>query len=318
MFLGPAVGRDGRLELVETLAGRGYPRERHRQRTRVVVDDYGDAVMYERRCPLCLEWLPLTLDHFDPEDNPRARIRMQAACRPCQVVDVRMRLRRRSEEVNAKRRAAYHAAKSTPEGAARVSRQKAEAARRYKERDVERWRRLRREASRRWRARVMADPERRRWYRENQRIDRAARASAEGRPVPAGTPTGSRGRGDLLERVDPRPLAWAIWREVERERADGELSMLVQFPGRRRDSRYVATCERCRVDPSKVRRWLTGADPLVSVDLADRVLLGLGLEWWDVYDPDEWPGTLSPLLWLDVVDDAARAFEGEGWLAGRC
>lgn len=91
-FLGPVFTADGPL-LVEALVGRkGTFPEVHRRATRLVVDDYGDAVCYERRCGSCMRWLPLDFAWFAPRRDHIGR-GMQGRCRECVRVGNGLRYR---------------------------------------------------------------------------------------------------------------------------------------------------------------------------------------------------------------------------------
>lgn len=89
-FLGSVWTADGPL-LVRAL-GRTSPMV-HRRATRLVVDDYGNAVAYQRRCPDCMEWLPLSFDYFNPRGDGRETLAMQWRCKACTIVDRRARYR---------------------------------------------------------------------------------------------------------------------------------------------------------------------------------------------------------------------------------
>lgn len=63
--------------------------------------------------------------------------------------------------------------------------------------------------------------------------------------------------------------------------------------------------------------WWEGERDRVAFDMLDTALVSLGLMWWEVYDPADAPELYSPLEWIDVIDEAARAFEGEGVVGAR-
>lgn len=91
-FLGPVFTAGGPL-LVEALVGRkGTHPEAHRRATRLVVDDYGNAVCYERRCGSCMRWMPLDFAWFAPRRDHIGR-GMQGRCRECVRVDNGLRYR---------------------------------------------------------------------------------------------------------------------------------------------------------------------------------------------------------------------------------
>jgi len=78
-------------------------------------------------------------------------------------------------------------------------------------------------------------------------------------------------------RVPSAPLVAAIDREIARE-----------LPWH--DNASSRVLRRCRVDEARVRTWRRGECQDAHIDLADRVMIGLGLLWWEVYPPDEFPG----------------------------
>jgi hypothetical protein len=64
--------------------------------------------------------------------------------------------------------------------------------------------------------------------------------------------------------------------------------------------------------------WQTGERTHTTLDTADRLLLAIERNWWEVYDPQtNPPGLFKPrrcddvLAWLDVVDRASRLWDGE-------
>lgn len=61
-------------------------------------------------------------------------------------------------------------------------------------------------------------------------------------------------------------------------------------------------------------RWRTSGR--ASVGLVDALLIAMDLLWWEAFDPQGPAGhCMSAAEWVDAVDEAARAFEGERCLA---
>lgn len=48
-------------------------------------------------------------------------------------------------------------------------------------------------------------------------------------------------------------------------------------------------CKRCGIRDRLWRDWKAGTSRRVTLDVADRVMLGLGVLWWEVWDPQEFP-----------------------------
>lgn len=76
-------------------------------------------------------------------------------------------------------------------------------------------------------------------------------------------------------------------------------------------------CKRAGIDDRVLRSWRNSEYGNARFDVADRVLVGLDFLWWEVYDPQRFPGIFSDrqrddvLAWLDAVDTAALMWEGE-------
>ena len=141
-----------------------------------------------------------------------------------------------------------------------------EYAKRYAERHPERIREKRKEA---W-ARLKADPDRHAELLENQRIDRRLRAEREGRPFRQIKPRVL--LSDPSPELPARPLAVAL--DALAAKLEGgieELAVQVGFSSR------------------SYRGWRSGERATVRFDLADKILVAAGLEWWDVWSEDEHP-----------------------------
>lgn len=54
-------------------------------------------------------------------------------------------------------------------------------------------------------------------------------------------------------------------------------------------------CSTAGVAPRLFRQWETGIYATVRFDVADRVLIALGLNWFDVWDPAEYPEVAARL-----------------------
>ena len=96
--------------------------------------------------------------------------------------------------------------------------------------------------------------------------------------------------------VPAGPLAVAMDRRIMRARFAGEASD---------STAQMAVCAACEVDPRRLSAWRTGESTRTTLDLADRVLIGLDLLWFDVWDPAEYPevrAVFEPVDDLDVLD----------------
>lgn len=258
------------------------------RKVRMLDEGYGALAAY-RCCPKCARWLPQTTAHFIPRrrDSRRRVVGWQSYCRPCKTAVQRARpaidpakSKLYTERWFAKLKAdpeAYEAYK------ARNAASQRERARANRERQ--------REINRNYRARISADPERLAEYNEVRRISSRLRQERRGRPL---SEQGTSPTTTVLPRDIPRyvqdpeaggfvlaaPLAAAIQRRITLEGGDVE-----------RACRLVGIADR------QFRDWRDGVWKYVSLDTADRALLGLGLHWWDV--------------WTDEgAELAQRAFEG--------
>ena len=95
--------------------------------------------------------------------------------------------------------------------------------------------------------------------------------------------------------VPAGPLAVAMDRRIKRcdfEDCAGVLSA------------QEAVCQACGVDPRRLSAWRTGESERTTLDLADRVLIGLDLLWFDVWDPARFPevqAVFEPVEQLDAL-----------------
>lgn len=110
--------------------------------------------------------------------------------------------------------------------------------------------------------------------------------------------------------IHGRPLATFINREIVKRNGrtwwDGALAMRTRV------------CDDCGIGIRILYAWEQGSVETTRFDTADRVLIGLGLLWWEVFDPQEHPACMlrsrqrdDVLAWLDVVDRASRLWTGE-------
>jgi transposase-like protein len=116
--------------------------------------------------------------------------------------------------------------------------------------------------------------------------------------------------------VPTAPLLAAIHVEILRRARQLEQRMFVATD--KRLSARSSTCVDCGISPKTLYNWEHGIHHWVAFNTADRVLLGLGLLWWEVYDPaDATQGVFRPrqrddvLAWLDVADRLSRLWDGE-------
>lgn len=279
-FIGPARDAAGDLLLVGALAGRGYPLARHKQRTRMVVDDFGNAVMYQRRCPDCLRWLPLSFDHFAPRNDDLAQ-GMDGRCLVCCRVNGALRRERDPERARRLARERYrHKAAADPEWARARNRRSREAAERRRALDPEGWRKQRQAGQKRRWARVKADPERHAALMEKQRMDaRLRRERREG--ITLNEIRRRRAKRTVPDRAVTMPalqLALAIDGAAAREAGPVDEN--------NHGGRLAAVCLRCELNERTVWAWRTGERPRVELAVADRVLVALELLWWDIWNEE--------------------------------
>lgn len=283
-MLAPPAAPPAEPELVEALAGRGWKAERHLQATRLVIDDFGNAVAVERRCPGCRRWIAL---------------RAKGYCSPCGWFKNRKWARDNSERRN--RTAAALRRKLIAGDPEFVERERsrhrvARAARR--ERDPERERALGQARNARYLKKLRQDPERAQRRLENLRIDNGLRRMARGLPVGNGYRRVD-GTPDARRYVAATPLAAVVAEECERT----DVGLLAELLG---------------VSTRLLYAWRTGERRAAWWDTADKVLVGLGLNWWEVYDPTyAKPGAFSGVRsrdvagWLEAAMGAAEAWGDE-------
>lgn len=270
-------------------------RQAHMRRTVVVVDDYGNAVGYRRRCSACTRWKPLTAEHFVAL-HPGDGMGFQRRCRTCEKTLFALRYTGDSER--AKRRHRGRAKRRLERAAADPSvreqeRQRERRARQRRlERDPERERALGRERTRRHLERINSDPKRRQEYLENARIYNGLRTLAKG---------GKRHRPrvqlphEVGGSLPAAPLGAFLDDYIERHQKAAKEAGL-------KPETKAALCEALGAEERSARGWINGERAEVHFALADRVFTAAGVLWWEVYDADLYP---------EAHAQAARLFEGD-------
>jgi hypothetical protein len=273
-----------RRQLVAEIKTRGRPAEHHRHATRLVVDDFGDAVGYEYRCSQCMRW---------------GRENVRGWCRDCKTFASRQRRRamtaaERQADRERKRELRERRLAENPE-ARRQEYERTERARQERlRRDPEREREMQRRRARRYQERIRQDPERYQERLEKMRIDNGLRRMRNGQP------TGSVQRRTRVKpaRADvaAAPLAAAILRWSDP------------------DTDLGTACEAAGTDARTVRGWRSGERRRARFAIAERILVALDLHWWDVFDPASAPGVFSGVRSRDVVAWCEAALSAaEAW-----
>lgn len=273
-------------ELVAPVARRGTARERHLVRTRIVVDDFGDAVGYERRCCSCARWKPLR--SYSPTGRPDEGLGRERVCRSCKPWVQRQRSPKTPEQ-RARASARRQERLARDPGYRERERERNRLARLARiARDPERERAIERAKAERHRRVVEADQRRHRERRENLRIDgvlRTMRAGSKPKPelrqVDRKSEGAGRRRDDGITLPAP-PLAAFVDALAERERRTGNVEL---EPA----SMLSVVCERLGITVRTAYAWRSGERPTVQFDVVDTVLVNSGALWWDVYDEKRWP-----------------------------
>lgn len=211
-----------------------------------MVDDFGDAVALQWRCPSCLVW----------HDKGKGWCGLckgwiDKRRRDLDPVGSRERKAARRRALIARDPLAYEQEKARVERARQVRRA----------RDPERERALSRARNARYRERLRADPARHEALKEAMRIDSVIRRQSLG----LATGNGVRrldGTPRARRCVSAAPLAWAV------EGWD-----------------FAALAERAGVSERLLRAWRNRERRSTWWDTADRVLLALDRFWWEVFDP---------------------------------
>lgn len=218
-----------------------------------------------RRCGSCREAKPLEAGFYVNSRRDDGTAEYRYYCKACDTE----RVQRRIAEI-----------RSDPVAAAELRR---------KHRELQAsWRRrhpgANAAATRRYREAVKRDPERAARYREAQRINhRLQRERKTGqhvgdiRTVSTVQMPSSRREASMLP---AGPLVALLDRYIEnhaRYRNIGDGSAL------------ETVCAWADIDPRQLYAWQTGEIAEVQLGTADRVMTGLGVLWWEVYDPADYP-----------------------------
>lgn len=132
-------------------------------------------------------------------------------------------------------------------------------------------------SARRYRQQVRNDPERWRQHLEEQRINYRMKRAAEGapvKPVPQAPP-------GTLAKVPVAPLLVLIEQRVAQRQ---EVESLV---GDLRGPWLTDVCEELGIEARRLNAWRRGLYEQVTVVVAERVLLGLDVDWHEVYSYDD-------------------------------
>lgn len=275
--------------------GKGTPREHHRRSTRLVIDDYGDAVGVQYRCVYCWRW------------SMRER---RGQCAECKRTHEWLKRRRNPEAMRARARA-YRTAKiaGDPEWARREYERSEASRKRRRELDPDRERELARVRGRRYVERLRQDPAGYERRKQMTRIDNVVRR------IDGGKRTGTAKRrvnglgSDSVRRYVPTaPLVAAI------------RSAAPRFGG----EKGVARAAGPGVSERLLYSWRVGQRARATWDTADAVLLALDLGWWEVFDPEDGPrGVFSTVrsrdvvAWIGAAQAAADLWDAEPWIV-RC
>jgi hypothetical protein len=105
----------------------------------------------------------------------------------------------------------------------------------------------------------------------------------------------------VAERMPTQPLVAAIERVQRRSSIDPW--------GHRRDAVKEQACERAEIGTRLFDHWRDGGHPDVDFDTADRVLVNLGLLWFDVFDEDT---VRAPILRVTTYRARVKRVSGRG------
>jgi hypothetical protein len=140
--------------LVKAMSSQGRKAGRHNEKTRLVVDDFGNAVGYIRSCSFCGHWKPLTNDFYAVSGGrSKGGQGFQTTCHTCKRFELHLRWRNDPETYRAKKREGYRRLTTKdPDARRRKNERTKMAQRRRLERDPEgerakiaRWQRASRE-----------------------------------------------------------------------------------------------------------------------------------------------------------------------------
>jgi hypothetical protein len=271
----------------------------HKAATKIVVDDYGNAVGYTRRCPSCLTTLPLQNEFYGTDPSNNISLPFQRVCRSCQAASRTRARATRPEKHRARARELYHW-RMQNDPRFKAARKLQEQQRLAKDPGAVDRRRAQRRA---WAAKRALDGKRRVADREGDRIDNVLRRIRQGKPQ------GGRRLNPMANEVAgyvaAPPLAAAIEAEVVRRRPHWVAT------GDNEDSVRKDLVAEIGITSRTLYAWKNGERHLARFDVADRVVVTLDLLWFDVYDPDRFPGLYPAAKWAEVVEQARVAWEGE-------
>jgi hypothetical protein len=243
-----------RMRLV--VAPRYRYKERHRQSKRLIVDDFGDAVAVQVRCPSCLGWR-----REDGRSNSR--------CRRC-LADEQWLRRRTNPEGSRVTAAEWRRLwlERDPEARRKERERRARAVAQERERDLEGFLRKKREASRRYRDRLRRDdPDGHLRQLELSRIRHRMFRERNGLPV---TPVRERVSGTTAGQSHRYVPSAPLVPLLERVCSNGGLKVLAEKAG---------------VTERLLFSWRVGERRYATWDAVDAVLVALERMWWELFDP---------------------------------
>lgn len=226
-----------------------------------------------RRCSACGVEKPLTREFFYPERRDPQTGEVAAWgrwCKPCKRK--RSRVESLSPEQRAERAARGRASYRRRMARFRADPQAQKEARALGREASRRWRRRNpnaaRESTRRYRERMSTNPQKLQEVRERDRMARRLRREREGVPLDEQRP--GRAEEQLLERPTPflpaLPLAQVMERWIIRQTRS-----------------HDEACEELGVAARTLYAWRTGERTGVRFQEADKVLVSLAFNWWDVW-----------------------------------
>lgn len=309
------------MEIVERVQSRG--RHAHApQKTRVITDDFGNAVAYIRRCSGCIRWLPLRGEFYAPSSGQEDGRGFQRRCKDCsrfyhrkiyrenrEIINRRAQANRRrrlerdpsarererlQEERNRKRRQ-----RDNPEWEREKSRIRSRRwmAKRTPEEIAERNRRHReymknnreymREAQRKYIAKLKKDPKRYAEYLENRRMTHRLRMERQGRELQE-MRLGKVMEEPTFDRLPVEPLVPFIRDLIEREQRNSAGDEMDVQQGIK-----AAVCAALGINVRTLYAWQHGERSMANFDTCDRILIALGRLWWEVWPPEQYPEMVS-------------------------
>lgn len=269
--------------------------------TRSLTDDYGDVVRY-RHCRDCHSWYVESAQNFMVKKRGRdgSVTMFDAICREHRrIASAKQRARRPPERRKAIYRAHYEAEIAD---AARHERRKARmraAQKRYREKDLDKAHEIQRRSV----AKMKLDPVRYKKRLEDNRLNHHLRQEREGRYARPQVEPKTFGGPE----ISYAPLLVLVERYLKR----------VQWMGGDKSSEKRALKD-LGLEPRTLYGWRKGERQAARLDLADRVIGRLGLNWFDCYEkPANGHKNGRPEDVLRYIDDAqvyiaaCLAFTGE-------